>query len=323
MMSAMGDADARPSPDRRYMDTIAFGGGDASERLALLDEEHLDAVVLYPTLGLFWECMVTDVELTYAYARAYNRWIADFVRSSGGRLVGVAHVPLLDAERAVEELDRSVADGCAGVFVPRFTHGRVPLGDPVYDRFWSAAQHSGTPVTIHPTNEPAWLLRQQHARFEPWDGSSWGWYRHVLTRQGMEQTLVSLFALGFFERFPEVRIGVLESGASWVASLLDRADALMETHWAADMQVSLAPSEYFRRQCFISADPDEVALAEIVERVGPECFTWASDYPHSDHTGDWAEALERLVGPLADRSRAQVLGDNVRQLYRLGPVAAR
>ena len=47
-------------------------------------------MVLYGTIELLWECEVTDPALTLAYCRAYNRWLADFCRESGGRLNAVA-----------------------------------------------------------------------------------------------------------------------------------------------------------------------------------------------------------------------------------------
>ena len=57
LMGAMGDLEARPSPDRRYAETIPFGAGDAGERIELLDRENLEKAVLYPTIGLLWECV--------------------------------------------------------------------------------------------------------------------------------------------------------------------------------------------------------------------------------------------------------------------------
>ncbi|MGE0141610.1 MAG: amidohydrolase family protein, partial [Ilumatobacteraceae bacterium] len=130
LMGAMGEDDPRPGPDRRYMDHIPFGAGDPAERLALLDDEHLDGTILYGTIELLWECELTDPELTLAYCRAYNRWIADFCRDSGGRLNAVAHLSLLDPEASAAELRRAVADGCVGAWVAPFTHTRKAHGHP-------------------------------------------------------------------------------------------------------------------------------------------------------------------------------------------------
>jgi predicted TIM-barrel fold metal-dependent hydrolase len=78
------------------------------------------------------------------------------------------------------------------------------------------------------------------------------------------------------------------------------------------------PSEYFRAQCFISGDPDERAASYIIDHVGADCFLWATDYPHPDHPGTWAPALERLVAPLGPETRTKVLGQNVARIYGLG-----
>lgn len=130
LMGAMGEIDARPSPERRYADSMPYGAGDAAERVELLEREHLEKTVLYPTIGLLWECELEDPELTLAYMRAYNRWIADFCRGSGGRLVAVAQLTLLDPEGSADELERAVADGCRGGFVAPFTHAKKAHGHP-------------------------------------------------------------------------------------------------------------------------------------------------------------------------------------------------
>jgi uncharacterized protein len=114
ILGAMGDDDLRPRPDRRYADNMPFGSSDPGQRLALMDRENLDCTLLYPTIGLLWECELTDAELSLAYARAYNRWIADFCRDSGGRLVPIAQLTLLDPAGSARELERAVKDGCKG-----------------------------------------------------------------------------------------------------------------------------------------------------------------------------------------------------------------
>ena len=77
------------------------------------------------------------------------------------------------------------------------------------------------------------------------------------------------------------------------------------------------PTEYFRRQCFISGDPDETAAPHILDHVGADCFMWATDYPHPDHPHTWVHALEAFVKDLSPDTRAKLLGDNVRRIYKL------
>jgi predicted TIM-barrel fold metal-dependent hydrolase len=124
--------------------------------------------------------------------------------------------------------------------------------------------------------------------------------------------------MGALERFPQLRLGVLEVGSGWIGSFLDRMDAVFETISAKGVRLSTRPSEVFQRQCFISGDPDETAAPLVVEHVGAGCFVWATDYPHPDHPGGWVRALERFVAPLSPATRAKLLGENVARIYRLG-----
>ena len=75
------------------------------------------------------------------------------------------------------------------------------------------------------------------------------------------------------------------------------------------------PSAYFRRQCWISADPDESTLAAIMPIVGPDRFFWASDFPHPDHAPKYVGHMSRMVAALPAEWRAGVLGRNVLSAY--------
>ena len=313
LMGAMGDSEARPGPDRRYMDHIPFGAGDAGQRLELLARENLDKAVLYPTIGLLWECEVEDPEITVAYQRAYNRWIADFCRDSGGRLVPIAHLTLLDPAASAAELRRAVKDGCRGGFLAPFNHARKPHGHTEHDVLFATASELGVPIGIHPTYEPVWAVP---VRFDHL-GREAEFFYNVMLRQGVQQAFLSFFALGTLERFPELRLGVLEAGSGWIGAFLDRMDAIFETISARGLKLSMKPSDYFRRQCFISGDPDETAAPHIIDHVGADCFMWATDYPHPDHPGTWVRALQRFVAPLSAATRAKVLGGNVARIYQL------
>ena len=136
-------------------------------------------------------------------------------------------------------------------------------------------------------------------------------------RQGSQQALLSYFTLGALERFPTLKLGVLEVGCGWVGSFLDRMDAVFETISGRGVGIAGKPSDYFRRQCFISGDPDETSAPLLIDHVGADCFMWATDYPHPDHSSAWAPALERFVSSLSASTRDKVLGENVARIYGL------
>lgn len=313
LMGAMGDHDARPSPERRYMDHVPFGAGDPAERLTLLERENLDKTLLYPTIHLLWECEVTEPGISLAYCRAYNRWIADFCRGSGGRLVPIAHLTLLDPEGSAAELERAVKDGCRGGWVAPFTHTRKGHGHPDHDVLWRKAVELDVPVAIHPTYEPVWSIPVRFDRL----GRAGEFHYNVSLRQGVQQAWLTFLDYGTLERFPKLRLGILESGMGWLGPFLDRCDAVFDTVSGRALPVRTRPSELFRRQCFISGDPDETAAPLLFEHVGADLFMWATDYPHPDHPSTWVDGLTRQVASLRAETRAAYLGGNVRRIYGL------
>jgi predicted TIM-barrel fold metal-dependent hydrolase len=309
ILGAMGDEDLRARPDRRYADNIPFGAGDPLERLELMDRENLDVTLLYPTIGLLWECELTDPELSLAYCRAYNRWIADFCRGSGGRLVPIAQLTLLDPAGSAAELERAVKDGCKGAWVNPFNHRRVIHGHPDHDVLFAKCCELDVPLAIHPTFTPHGAA---DGIFDwPLSGRAWGeaiWLRAIV-----QQAFISFFSLGTLDRFPTLRLGILEAGSGWVGAMLDRLDAFSESLNLAGIRPSA--TEYFRRQCFVSGDPDETIAPHTIAHVGADCFMWATDYPHPDHPHTWVDDLTAYAKKLAPDVRAKVLGDNVRRIY--------
>jgi predicted TIM-barrel fold metal-dependent hydrolase len=310
ILGAMGGDDLRPSRERRYAESMPFGAGDPAERISLLDQEHLEKALLYPTIGLLWEAECTDPELSLAYCRAYNRWIADFCRGSGGRLVPIAQLTLLDVEGSARELERAVRDGCKGAWVNPFHHGHVVHGSGKNDPLFATCCALDVPLALHPTLLP---YRPAAGIFD-WPREAMPFADSIWLRSIVQQAFVSFFALGTLERFPALRLGVLEAGSGWIGSLLDRLDAVQR---ALHLPRRTKPSELFRRQCFISGDPDESAAPHIVEPVGADCFVWATDYPHPDHPHTWVDDLAAYAGKLPPGARAKVLGENVRRIYRL------
>jgi predicted TIM-barrel fold metal-dependent hydrolase len=133
----------------------------------------------------------------------------------------------------------------------------------------------------------------------------------------VRHAFTSFFQYGVFEKFPRLRLVVLESGASWIAYWLDRMDAVYASPQGIPVRQLLRekPSFYFRRQCWIAGDPDEKALARIMQHVGPERFFWASDFPHPDHPPEYVPEVERLVEELPEAARAGFLGRNVLEAY--------
>lgn len=311
---AMGMVDRQRLPEAglTYGEVTPLGAMDPKERIERLDKEGLAAAFIYPTMGLCWETECQDIEYAQAMTRAYNRWLVDWCKDSGGRLIPVAHLSLGDTEAAARELERAVKDGCKGGWVVQFTMTRKPHADPDHDVLFAKAQELDVPLGLHPSLEPLWALpgrysldRVRHRTF----------FLNVTASDAIRHAFTSFFEFGTFDKFPRLKLVLLEVGAGWISYWLDRLDAVYESMIGRTCPLKEKPSFYFRRNCWISADPDEHSLPAMVQLCGADKFFWASDFPHADHTANYIDELEEMAGRLSEPARAKVLGENVMRVY--------
>lgn len=302
-----------------YRDACPAGGYDPQARLKVLDAEGIDVVVLYPTIGLTWEGHVEDPKLAAAYCRAYNTWLMEFCQAAPERLVGVAHISLLDPDEAIRELRRTAKAGMRGVFVrPDLVNGK-PIGHRDLDRFWAECQELDLPVGLHVVGREErpladWWRGQQR---ELGYGRSGFMFHFAFLTLPVMAAFTSLLQGGTLDRFPRLKVAILETGGGWIAHWLERLDGKYRL-LRAYTPLSLKPSEYFQRQCWISVEPDEETTPMMMELLGEDRFIWASDYPHVDASMGVLGTLRARIGGLPARAQQKLLGQNAARLYGLG-----
>jgi predicted TIM-barrel fold metal-dependent hydrolase len=316
------------------------GGFDPRARLEDMDRDGLDAAVIYPTSGLFFAPLdpiaaVRNPEFALDCQRAYNDWLAEYCDAAPDRLFGIAAAPLQDVDLAVGEVRRAVRDlGLKGVFIrPSPYLGEQPLSDRAYDPFWAACQELGVPVSLHPAvhvdtpgacrkfalvRDDANLSVSNGAVTPELGGSAFG--QAIGNAVDMIVTMGRLLMGGVCERFPELTFIFLESGGGWCATQLERMDEQVEAFGLEGRWLSRPPSEYFRRQCYVSFDPGEWNLAASARFIGVERILWASDYPHPEYRSDVVDELMRGIATLSRPDQARVTGTNAIDAYHL-PVA--
>ena len=308
---------------------------NAKARLQDMDQDGIDLAVLYPTMLLGLQSF-KDVDFAEAQARAYNDWCSDHTQEGEGRLFGAGAVPPMhepdDVARVAAEI-RRVAElpGMVSVFMrPNPSVDWRPFNDPVYDPIWQAAQDTGLPIALHPflsPDLPGACVGLRLARPRKEDGSYVDNFNPD-TMQLEEQTrdvdlsartsvlftqaianpvdvmscIAYLTAGGVCERFPEAKFIFLEANGGWIVPWLERLDHHCKKFQWEVTDLSMLPSDYMKRQCWISFDPDEAMLAMTAQSplVGAERIIWASDYPHPDAkfpgvTEELTEALEGLT----------------------------
>jgi len=322
-------------------------GWTADLRLKDLDTDGIDLSVLYPTMMLGLQSK-TDVQFGQVQARAYNDWCADHLKSGNGRLFGAGALPPMhhedDIAGVVQEI-RHVAElpGMVSVFMrPNPAVDWRYFNDPVYDPIWQALQDTGLPVAFHPFLQPDLpgaceglkLARDRNAdgsyvSLEEIEAAS-SRERMMLPSIYFTQALANpvdvmsaicyITSGGVAERFPGTKFMFLEANGGWLVPWLERLDHHAKKFSWDVPWLKMLPSEYFRRQCWISFDPDESMLAFTANSplCGADRIIWASDYPHPDakFPGVTEELTEALEGLTFEQKR-EITSESALALYDL------
>jgi uncharacterized protein len=218
------------------------------------------------------------------------------------------------------------------------------FNDPVYDPIWAALQDMQLPVAFHPFLAPdlpgacAGLklarLRDPRGAYQPLDEfeqlerqEGGAGVTNIYFTQAIANPVDVMSAIcyitsgGVAERFPGTKFMFLEANGGWLVPWLERLDHHAKKFSWEVPWLKLLPSEYFRRQCWISFDPDESMLAFTANSplCGAERIIWASDYPHPDakFPGVTEELAEALEGLTHEQQRA-ITSESAMALYGIG-----
>lgn len=248
--------------------------------LTQMDAAGIDVAVMLPTFAPFLvNNDAIDAEQSREYAAAYNRWLHDLCAAAPARLLGAALLSRHDPEALTGDLEASLRLGMRAVVVrPNPVQGRT-LSDPAYRRFWAACAHYGVPVLIHEGTHTK-VATAGADRFS----SHFGQHACSHPLEAM-MALLSFIEGGVLEGNPELRVGFLESGCGWLPYWLWRLDEIeyAQLRFEVRGRVNRRPSEYFRRQCWITIEPGEAMLAAAVEAIGADRILFGTDFPHLDH----------------------------------------
>lgn len=288
---------------RRWRDDVRTGTVQATReltdvpaRLAHMDELDVDIQVLYPTLFLGGYTARAEVER--ALTGTYNRWMADATHSSGGRLRWVALAPMLDIQEAVSEVRWAKENGACGILKKGIECGRT-ASDPYFFPLYEEASRLDIPICIHTgTGNP------------PSDGPDIG------GRLNAVSAFTELAMSDVPERFPELRTGWIETGASWVPFLMAdlTAKAQKLTFHPFDHRTDL-----FRRCRFYVACDTTDDLPYILSFGTEDSLMIGTDYTHADQSAELRalDVIERkeAEGELPAGAARKIVEDNPRRFY--------
>jgi len=286
---------------------------NAKQQVALwhriCDDHDIDKAVLFPT-GSGNVVKLQEPEFCRDVTRAVNRhFAADYMTD---RLFPMGVLPMRDPQAAAAEVEYASQElGLKGfeVLPDGLPFG---LGDPFFDPVYEAAQTCGATIGVHGTRHWA----------HEWGAGKLKTFAEVhcyAFPAGVILNFTSVIAQGLTERFPDLKMGFLEIGCTWLPYYLDR----MDEHWEkrAEEEMPLLkkkPSDTFRESRLkVSLEGKESLLRETIDFVGVEHLIYATDVPHWD--GEFPENLEeiRAANNLTDAEKKAILHDNAQELFSL------
>ena len=294
--------------------THAERGWTPEVQLEAMDIEGIDVAVLYPTRGL-QALSEANMEPRFAaaVARAYNNWLYDFCAADPARLLGAGMLSPFDVDAAVAEATRCARElGFRGIFMRSNPVNDRNFHDPCYEPLWSALEDLHMPLGLHESSSSG--VRQVGDQFEP------NFMLRRVYAQPVEQMLAmgSMCAGGVLARHPNLRVAFLEANCGWLPWLLWRMDEACEREadvWSPDL--AMPPSEYFKRQCFVSVEPDEEPVKYVIDYLGNERIVFSTDYPHGDSKFPHAVESFLELPTISAEDKHKILWDNCAAYYAL------
>lgn len=332
--SGEGDAlEARRQQARRDVWGVrlwgAHGAQIAADRIDALDLMGIERQLIF---AQFMESPLNaDCPEGAEAVRRYNDYLLDWCKGGEDRLLSACLLNTYDRDIALAEAERVLERGAAGLQLP----GILPpagLGPcaPEWSPLWAMLSDAGVPALLHYGGSggydtlihESWYRAAWRSLVPPADDPDvdvihappFIWMTSHLFA---EITLTFMVLGGVFERYPDLRFGVIESGASWVASWCDRMDTVATTTSRyISRQLPLKPSEYVRRQVRVTPFNFE-PVGDMMERGGlQEVYAFSTDYPHIEGGVDPMHSFHASVAPLGDGAVERFFVTNASDLFR-------
>lgn len=294
-------ADLFAHPGKRNM-WSAYGAVEKTERSDALKIMGIRSQLVFPSVGAARFARSKDLAVVYGGCDALNRGMADFCADDPG-LHAVGYLSLRDPERAAASLDLALELGISAIWIPSDAQeGRAP-SHVAYDPLWAKMEEARVPVTLHigsGQNMPSAYMNTGIERVLEGNIGNIETTRPKdlpVVHHSIERWLTCMIYDGVLERFPKLKVGIIELGANWVpASLmnLDMGVSLLGKFDQGLKKLTLKPSEYFQRQIRVAPLHTE-NTGWILRNVGQDILMFNTDYPHPEGGKDPFGAYERSL----------------------------
>lgn len=295
-------------------------------RLAKIEEQGLEAMWLFPTLGVLYEELLKhDTEAVTTLFGAFNRWLQeDWGCNYQERIFAAPYISLCDVDWACRELEWALAQGARVVVMrpasvlTRNDGVRSP-SDPMFDPFWARLNESGITLVVHAADSGYTTHGYVNDGFSSdFDGASFAPnIKHFNIERAAYDFLITLTYERLFERFGNIRIASVENGAEFLPDLFRKLEQ-SKRRLASAGYYKEDPGETFRRHVWINPFWED-DVNEVAEYMGTDRVIFGSDWPHIEgmpHPLDYVAELSKF----SDADKQKILRDNARELNTPRPL---
>jgi predicted TIM-barrel fold metal-dependent hydrolase len=307
-----GDAAERPGHEAELMTRKswdAYGAFHREDRTRALDLLGFRSQLVFSTFAPTQSEMSDDVDVSYAASRALSRGMVEFC-AGDSRLLPVTSVPLTVPERAIAETRFALDAGIKGVTISPLPPRTHSITHPSLHPLYAELEERGVPLLFHVEGDAPRKVAHGFSN-NGWEGQTdfhgggenFTGLVYMAVSQWVEIALAALIFDQVLEKFPRLRVGVIELGALWVPAWLERLEIVKDTFGRTENRIGglpLRPGDYVRRQVRVTPYPTE-DVGQLIERSGNQLFMFSSDYPHVE---GGRNPLKRFESSLASRSEA-------------------
>jgi uncharacterized protein len=295
----------------------AYGAFASAERSKALDDLGFSRQLVFTTFAASQFLWSEDANVVYGGIRAHNRAIGDFC-SADKRLIPVGMLSFEHPARALTEIEEALKCKVGAFWVCAAPVGDKSPGHPDFDPIWRRLAETGIPFVLHIGLGTQVLPKAYQNNDKPLPKDIHGGGENIRVKDYMvlsfapQMFLSALVFDGVFDRFPQLRGGAIELGASWVPEMLQRLDRGARLFAKTDPNLaalSLRPSDYIRRQFKFTPFPGE-DVGRLVHEVGSELFMFSSDYPHPEGTEDPIGRFEKTLADLTEDEKNRFYSKN-------------
>ena len=306
-------------------DQITPGSYEVGPRLAAMDAMGVWAQICFQNGGVTQAgslVALNDEPLAISIVQIFNDACADRMKASSGRINGMGTLPYWDQDILIKETRRIIDLGVKGIVLPdrpeRLSEGYIGRDgkiSPFWEEVFDMCNATGTPINFH-------LNASLDANTAIWDNLGFDQrlpIQALIHHKGCAATMSNIMVSGLLDKYTDLKIGLIESGAGWAPFWLEAMEhQLDEFRTTENRGLKMRPKEYFAKHFWVTFWFEDFAPKHMLDAIGADRLLFETDYPHP--TSLYPGVQDKLVEVLGGHDyaiRKRILEDNAVELYNL------